>query len=292
MSKNIDQVYATNPITTIVGADLVYLGVNGVDGAAKVSVLNTTVSPTGNFFGFNLIYSNVNNATQFTLTSGKCSDSTGNYSITLSVNRTQDITNSGGINSLDTGNFALSSLYAVYIISDSTGANPTGGISSLNLSAPLLPSGYDIYRRVGYFYTSSTAGSVIYYFTQTGNANLKDYLFSFYNDKIILSAGTATNQTSIGTLSNFVPNTIGSVKLLTTLISLTATDFAYLIPHGGSIGLNYYTHKLGVGAISGGVIDNIEIIPGASFGIDYQIDHNGVPNSSLTIGIVGFRDVV
>lgn len=43
MAKNIDQVYATNPATSLNGADLIYLGQSGVDSAIQVTnIYNTT----------------------------------------------------------------------------------------------------------------------------------------------------------------------------------------------------------------------------------------------------------
>lgn len=52
---------------------------------------------------------------------------------------------------LDTGpaTETADTFYFVYLIEDSTGTNPTDGILSLSSSAPALPTGYDLFRRVG-----------------------------------------------------------------------------------------------------------------------------------------------
>lgn len=49
MAKNINQVYSTNPITTLLNNYLIYLGANGVDGAIQVSDFLTSSGTLGGF---------------------------------------------------------------------------------------------------------------------------------------------------------------------------------------------------------------------------------------------------
>ena len=76
-----------------------------------------------------------------------------------------------GANGLDTGSLAASSMYAVYIIGDSRGYNATASILSLaSNSSPLLPSGYDSYRVIGYWATDASSHFLLGYYT--GNQGL------------------------------------------------------------------------------------------------------------------------
>lgn len=72
-----------------------------------------------------------------------------------------------GANGLDTGALANSTLYAVYAIGDSSQNNPGAAILSTNFAGPLLPMGYDMYRRIGAVLTSGAAA--ILDFSQKGN---------------------------------------------------------------------------------------------------------------------------
>lgn len=99
--------------------------------------------------GFQLFVSSL---TQVIMTKGATRDSTQSYNILLPTNVTLDIAVSG-VNGLDTGTVAPSTQYFIYVIADSTGVNPTRGIFSLSGSAPLLPSGYNIFALRGYIIT-------------------------------------------------------------------------------------------------------------------------------------------
>ena len=77
---------------------------------------------------------------------------------------------SSGANGLDTGVLATNTWYYIWVIGDSSGANPTEGILSLSPGAPfgagaagtpsgispVLPGGYDLFRRIGSCRTEGT----------------------------------------------------------------------------------------------------------------------------------------
>src|SRR5258708_33714271 len=60
-----------------------------------------------------------------------------------------------GVNGLDTGTIAASTQYAVYLIGDSRNYNNAAAVISLtsNYPDPLMPSGYDSYRLIGFMAT-------------------------------------------------------------------------------------------------------------------------------------------
>src|SRR5512138_2070013 len=122
--------------------------------------MTITLSPVENSFaylpdsvyGFNISW--LSNTT-LTVSAGFCRDSTLIFDI---IDTTADTINAAinGLNGLDTGTFAASTAYAVYKVYDPSGRLPTGSMISLSFSAPLLPTGYAKYRRIG---TAITDGS-------------------------------------------------------------------------------------------------------------------------------------
>lgn len=136
--------------------------------------------------------------TTATLGVGSCRDSTDDQNIVLSSGVT---INFGvvGANGLDTGTIGATKLYYIYSIADSLGGNATAGVASLS-STPLLPSGYDIYRRVGWLRTNGSSQLLAFY--QVGNGNYRQY---FYDTMIaVLTNGTSQTLAAID-LTNMVP---------------------------------------------------------------------------------------
>ncbi len=80
-----------------------------------------------------------------------------------------------GINGLDTGTLGASKVYGVYVIADSSNKNPTGVTLSLNQTTPALPFGYDSYRLIGYWTTSSGSVFLLGYVSGFGGSKLFTY---------------------------------------------------------------------------------------------------------------------
>lgn len=101
------------------------------------------------------------------IAAGAARDSSNANDIVVDSALSVDITNSGA-NGLDAGSVANSTMYAVYVIADSSKYKDAAGLFSLaSNSTPVLPQGYDMYRRVGYVLTDGTAD--ILKFDQRGN---------------------------------------------------------------------------------------------------------------------------
>ena len=114
---------------------------------------------------------------------GACLDSTGTNDIVLAsaVNINAALVGAGGVDAgtFDTDTYlAASETYGVYILGDSTKYNdPVGMLSAYNAAndEPLMPVGYDMYRRVGWVFTDATKD--IKAFKQYGSAEVKEYLW-------------------------------------------------------------------------------------------------------------------
>jgi len=73
-----------------------------------------------------------------------------------------------GANGLDAGALANSTMYAVYVISDSFSRGATALLLSTSFTSPLLPANYDMFRRIGAVLTSGAAA--ILEFRQVGTS--------------------------------------------------------------------------------------------------------------------------
>lgn len=139
--------------------------------------------------------------TTITMAAGQARDSTNVNDIVLSAGVTLNAANNG-INGLDTGSLAASSLYAIYVVGDSSENNDAGALLSLaSNSSPLLPVGYDMSRLIGY---ARTDGSVHF---------LKGYWSGSSNDRLFVydvplatavTAGSSATYAAVD-LSGLVP---------------------------------------------------------------------------------------
>lgn len=125
--------------------------------------------------------------THISISSGQARDSTNINDITLSATATISVRSSAVVNGLDTGTFAANTMYAVYVIGDSTGNNASGGLISASFVAPTLPGGYDMFRRIGAIKSNATAApnTLVLGFVQ-GNGRWMYYKLPIQ----VLNAGT------------------------------------------------------------------------------------------------------
>ncbi len=145
-----------------------------------------------------------NNATTPTLkldvSAGTILDSTATYQLASTATITASIA-VNGLNGLDTGTVAASTVYAVYLVADPVTLQATGVMFSLSLTGPLMPFGYSAFALLGFVTTSS--GSVILagYWSDNDAARR---LFTFDAPIICLSGGTSTSYAGVA-LTTFVP---------------------------------------------------------------------------------------
>lgn len=103
--------------------------------------------PTGYLYGNALNYIS---ASTVQVEAGAARNIADNFDLRLAAN-TNAVLSASGVNGLDTGSEAASTWYYVWVIGDSTGANPTATLLSLSSTVGGLtfPAGYDRARRVG-----------------------------------------------------------------------------------------------------------------------------------------------
>ena len=137
-----------------------------------------------------------------------------------------------GINALDTGALAASTLYTIYAIADSSNKQPSGFILSASQSAPTLPFGYDSYRRVAYWATNSSSHFILGYYSisEIGSRQF------FYDapQATAITAGHATAATNVN-LIGLVPNSNGIlVSIYSSYVPATAGNQLSLQPGNGT----------------------------------------------------------
>jgi len=131
---------------------------------------------------------------------GSCLDSTGTFQMTLAAPAVINIA-VNGLNGLDTGTVAASTVYAVYLVSDPVTQQPTGAMISLNVSTPLLPFGYSAYSKIGYIVLGSGSTILKAYWSDNDSARRTMTLDAF------ISVGTTSTSASYVNvnLTKFVP---------------------------------------------------------------------------------------
>lgn len=139
--------------------------------------------------------------TQLNVATGNMLDSTGTFQISLD---TAVVINAAttGLNALDTGTLAASTVYAVYLVSDPVSLQTSGCVISTSYTAPTLPFGYSAFALIGYVTTNSSAQFLKGYWT-AGNGTSRLFMYDAPQATAI-TAGAATSYTAI-TLTSLVP---------------------------------------------------------------------------------------
>lgn len=131
---------------------------------------------------------------------GSCLDSTGTFQLTLPVASTLS-TATVGLNGLDTGTIAVSTVYAVYVVADPVTQQATGLMCSKNITTPLLPFGYSAYAKIGYF-TTDSSGYILAGYWSDNDAPRRVFTFDTF-----ISVGTTATEAAYTAvnLTKFVP---------------------------------------------------------------------------------------
>lgn len=221
--------------------------------------------------------------TTLTLAAMLCRDSTDAFDILLPSSVTINAA-VNGVNGLDTGTFAASKCYAVFVISDSAGFNAPKGLISLSSSAPVMPTGYDILRRVGWAFSDGSTHFLKVWVCGTGST--RQYFF----DEPVSAISGGTSATFLGVdLSNLVPAVDNlQVKLQLDLTPNAANDAGY-VRAGGSSATNGAVMYGSVAAKkSSQELDVVaKLVTGAPT-IEYKVTASG----SLNALILGFTDYI
>jgi len=187
-----------------------------------------------------------------------------------------------GVNGLDTGAVANSTFYALFVIGDSSGFEPAAGLLSLSGSAPTLPFGYDMFRRVGWMLTSGAAAFLAV--SQSGLGNSRTMWYHVPIATSITAGGSATY--AAVSLVASVPAQEAEV-IFHASFTPTAPNDELNLRHGDSAAAN-----AGMAVASGAVAGVVEVTsmrcPASSTSasaVDYKVD-----GSAVALNVSGYVD--
>lgn len=186
-----------------------------------------------------------------------------------------------GANGLDIGSLANNTFYAVYVIDDSFKNSEAAAILSADLDSPLLPTDYDMYRRIGYVKTDGTADLLEFRQVGSGKDRWMWYDVAIATD---ITAGASATFAAVD-LSDGIPSlaTGGMVNILASFDPTAGNDTLELRP-GDSTATDGYARLSGSAA---GVtkIDNMVVPYDATTGIDYK-----VTGSATALSVAAYLD--
>lgn len=194
-----------------------------------------------------------------------------------------------GANGLDAGSLIATMDYAIYLIGDSRGYNAVAGLISLTSNAfPLLPSGYDSYRLIGFVQTD---GSVHFVASSTNPLNMVRVRPYYLSPVVsVLSGGNATSFTAID-LSTPIPTTTARdviAYLLVTFTPLAIGDIVQFRPTGE--GTPQTAGLVTISGVAAGIAQTqyVQVICGVSSSkpeIDYKVSVGG---DSVNVSVAGY----
>lgn len=218
--------------------------------------------------------------TTLSVSSGQCRDSQNVYDIVISSAITINSAVNGA-NGLDTGSLAASTWYAVHAIGDSTNYNDGATILSLSATAPYLPAGYDVQRRIGWVRTDGSSHFLVFY--QDGKGDRRDY---FWDAVITVLNASGSDTYDDVDCSGAMPSTSKIAKINWTFNPATQTNVFTVRPTGSSSTTGPTGQAAVISVNSKGFA---EFVTNSSQSLDYITTH---ANDDLTLGVMGFVDAV
>lgn len=195
-----------------------------------------------------------------------------------------------GANGLDTGTLAASTMYAVYVIGDSSSKNPTAVILSANQSLPILPFGYDSYRKIAYWATDASVHFFSGYYSPSG-INVR----TFYYDApqaTAITAGHATSYTNVN-LIKWVPTINNNVVwIYTSYVPATAGNALSMQPGNGTGNAVVVTGQVATVAVTSNsklLAQNVTISSVISPVINYKESN---ASDAVAISVAGFETAI
>ena len=235
------------------------------------------------FLYVNGLVVSVTSTTALSVSAGICRDSTNIFDMTL-ASATAISSAVNGVNGLDTGTIAASTCYAVFVIADSSGFNATKTLISLSATAPVMPTGYDIFRRIGWAFTDGSSNFLTLWVSISGQS--RQY---FYNEPVsALSGGTQATFTAVA-LTNKVPAVDNlPVRLQLDLTPNAANDAGYIRTGGGSAtnGMVMYGSVAAKKSSQESTVLSKLVISAPT--IEYKVTTSG----SLNALLLGFTDTI
>lgn len=219
--------------------------------------------------------------TTLSVAAGQCRDSTNTYDLALATAGTINAAVTG-VNGLDTGTFAASKWYYVFVIADMKGINPNALLISLSQTAPIMPTGYNLLRMIG---ISLTDGSVHFLpFTTFGKGTNRT---QFWTAAIsVLSGGTSATYAAVSLDGAVPPIAATPFTAKVTFVPATANDYVDFRPTGSAATAVASFNGGTVAAKNGiGQMKLLAAIASSVSKIDYQ---NSAASGATSVSVLSF----
>ncbi len=246
--------------------------------------------------GLKLVYLT---GTTMTVTAGRCSNTTNANDISVGLPINVAATQTGisseagtgnvtintavtGAGGLDTGAMANDTFYAVYAIGDSYGNNAGSALISADLTQPLLPSGYDMYFRIGYIKSSGAAA--ILPFRQDG-CGLDRWMWYDAPIATDITAGSSATYAAVDCTAGLPSATPTMVRFYCLFTPTAADDTLVLVPGTSTATLGYASAS---GAVAG-VVETVQLTCPTDSPVTDAIDYK-VTGSAVAISVQAYLD--
>jgi hypothetical protein len=208
----------------------------------------------------------------------------GNYFETGATNTTVDA-ETNGANGLDTGSLANNTWYALFIIGSSTNSATPSLLLSASVSSPLLPDGFDCFRRIGWARTNGSAE--ILKFLQTGSGGKEYYQWDVPIN--VLSAGSSATFATVS-LASAVPPQTTPVHINISYTPAAAANTASIRPSGSSAAAG--STPIVVKGTTNGVAIHYPTTTINPAEVDdvIELEYIVTASDALTIDVAGFED--
>lgn len=207
-------------------------------------------------------------------------DSTQTYQLALTA---PAVINSAinGLNGLDTGAIAASTVYYVYLVGDPVDLSPTGAMISAS-TTPLLPVGYGAYALIG-FVTTDSSKHFLKGIWNNGNGTARTFMYDSPQATAV-TAGNATVATAVD-LSAFVPKFDGKlVWMSTSYVPASAGNQFKMQPANGTGFPVVITGQVSAVAVTGQSYLASSLVAGVQK-INYLVGNAG---DAVAINVLGY----
>jgi hypothetical protein len=219
--------------------------------------------------------------TTLTVKNGQCRDSQNVFDIVVSTASTTINGAANGLNGLDTGSLATSTLYYVFAIAASTAYQASGFIISAS-ATPVLPSGYDIYRRIGYARTDGSSHFLMFY--QSGIGGSRKYILDAPIS--VLSGGSSATFVALDLSGAIPPIDKCLVGLQASFTPNAAGDIATIRPSGSSSTTSLIISGVVAAKAQQLSVESMALLISGVPKIDYEVTASG----ALTLLVASFVD--
>ena len=238
--------------------------------------------------------------TEIMANAGLCRDSTNSNDISVGLALNVAATQSGvepvaagtgpitvnsavnGAAGLDVGVLANNTFYAVYAIGDSYNVNPGSVMISASLVSPYLPSGYDMFFRIGYVKTDGSAH--ILSFRQDG-AGLDRWMWYDAPIATSITAGSSATYASVDASAGLPEKVATMVRWYCTFTPTAAGNGLTLVPGTSTATLGYASATGSVGAVA----NIVQLLCPTDLPVTDAIDYK-VVGSAVAIDVQAYLD--